>query len=168
MESHCLLGDLTTCTIYPWPALPVAEVGTGWLFIYYLQCQPLPLACSVKMDLWHLTTFPHQLTRCPASLAEGAGEKQRTSLYLPAGCSRAGSCKDTLWGLELSGRLGPHTLHSDMASYKGSSSHPNPRYTDSQACFPWSHDYKFVCFLFTDRETFKWQLISKPANKLES
>lgn len=67
--SHCLLGNLTTCTVYPWPALPAAEVGTDWLFIYYLQCQRLPLACSVKMGLWHLPTSPHQLARWMCSLS---------------------------------------------------------------------------------------------------
>lgn len=48
-----------------------------------------------------------------------------------------------------------------------SSSYSNPCYTDSSgffSLFTWLH----VCFLLTDRETFKWQLISKPANELES
>lgn len=168
--SHCLLGNLTTWTVYPWPSLPAAEVGTDWLFIYYLQCQRLPLACSVKMDLWHLPTSSHQLARWMCGLS-GRGRWREWMCGL-SGRGRwreaEGKLRPPSWVLQ--GRLGPRgrRLRLPCPCPVTGLILPPLLYTGSLACFPCSRDYMFVCFLLTDRETFKWQLISKLANRLES
>lgn len=163
---------MTTCAVYPWPALPAAEVGTGWLFIYYLQCQLLPLACSVKIDLRHLTTsWPDVQLLWQRGKFISPSRVLQSRLLQAHTVGLPGTVFIVDWNF-LTGWV--HMADTSVTSqwYSLLQGVHLPTLTlvtlTLQACFPRSHDYMFVCFLLTERETFKWQLISKPANKLES